>query len=141
MEETTYILDEDKLIGLFEDLKRGRCDECNEFCEMLVAPYKVKITRKTHTNESGLVLSRESKTGFIRNCQEHTVNGVNDWIPTGQEGIDWKIEDEIYFLREKVLSHHDKKLVMKEYKDEDKTYRFPSHVSTPVFVWRWVKQD
>jgi hypothetical protein len=139
VEEITYIHDEDKLAELFDNLKRGRCDECNEFCEMLIPPYKVKITKKSHTTEGGLVLTRESKTGFISNCADHTPNGVNAWVPSGEEGVDWKLEDEIYFVREMVLSHHDKQLVIKEYKDNGRTYRYPSHTLTPVFVWMWVK--
>ena len=139
MEEITYIHDEDKLAELFDNLKRGRCDECNEFCEMLIPPYKVKVTTKTHTNEEGVVRTRVSKTGFIFNCADHTPNGVNAWVPVGEEGVDWKIEDETYFVRQKVFSHHDRNFVMKEYKSKGRTYRYPSHESTPVFVWMWVK--
>ena len=141
MEEITYIHDEDKLAELFNNLKRGRCDECNEFCEMLIPPYKVKITTKTHTNESGTVRTRVFKTGFIRNCADHTPNGVNAWVPPGEEGVDWKIVDETYFIREKVFSHNARKLVMKEYKSKGRTYRYPSHIMTPVFVWMWVEMQ
>ena len=142
MEEITYIHDEKQLTSLFDDLKRGRCDECNEFCEMLIPPYKVKVTTKTHTNdETEVIMTRVSKTGFIRNCADHTPNGVNAWVPVGKEGIGWKIEDETYFVREQVFSHTERVFVIKDYKSKGRIYRYPTHVNTPVFIWMWVKMQ
>ena len=142
MKKFTYTHDESQLAEIFETLKKGRCDECNQFCHMLVPPYMVKHTIMSHTNqETGKVHIREYRTGFIQSCETHTLNGVGAWVPSGTEGVDWKIEDETYFVREKVQGDSKRQFVMKEYKANGRTYRYPSHVMTPVFVWMWVKLE
>ena len=145
MAEEEYIYDEDKLADLFENLKRGRCDECNRFADMLIPPYKVKQVKKAFFDKEGkIVRTRIYQTGFIRNCAEHTPytpwdpNRKEEERPEGEEGIDWKIIDSVYYVRTKVFSHNQKDFVLKEYRNKGKTYRYPSHKITPVFKITWV---
>ena len=141
MEETTYIHDEEQLAQLFDELKRGRCDECNEFTHMLIPPYKVKVKRTKTINEETLeVKYRTYRTGFITNCQAHTVNGVGS-RPSGVEGDDWIVIDETYFIRQRQIDRYQTTTEIKTYRDNGKSYRYPSRVTRPVYVFVWVKWE
>lgn len=142
MKEEIYIHDEDELAAIFSRLKRGRCDECNKFADMIMSPYKVKITKKAKKEElTGKILeTRIYHTGFIRNCAEHTPTGV--WekkeLPPGEEGIDWKEIDSVYYILTRVQVGWKSNRVLKKYKRKGKIYVYPSDEPIPIFEWRWV---
>ena len=145
MAEEKYIYDEDELAVIFESLKRGRCDECNRFADMLKPPYKAKEVKKaTFDKDGNITRLRVYQTGFIRNCADHTPytpwdpNREKEVRPEGEEGIDWKIIESVYYIRDKVFSHYEKTFVLKQYKRKGKIYRYPSHKITPVFKITWV---
>ncbi|MAH08063.1 MAG: hypothetical protein CL961_00140 [Euryarchaeota archaeon] len=158
-----YITNKEDLMSHFENLKHGRCDECNKFCALIVPPYMVKITTKSRVDEIGNRFVRRSITGFIKACADHipiepyaeNPPPVELNRPEGIEGIDWKFEDSQYWVREKVQVRTVSKLewikhpTMAE-RNKHRRKRRRGEVSfmegfsvtkIPVYEYRWIPFD
>ena len=112
---------------------------------MIIPPYKVKQVKKATFDKDGkLVRTRIYQTGFIRNCAEHTP--YNPWDPNrkeeerreGEEGIDWKIIDSVYYVEPKFSVITKRTFVLKEYKKKGKNLSLSFTQDYPVFKITWV---